>query len=202
MVRVELWGRTRSDVILPKMLQALNNSNVEIARTAAAVIGRTNNQTAIDLLTSRLEEIDSRFFAQTSFGGSDRTGEIWTVHVEALSYIAPQRAVQFLRNKLDPINGHRHIILTMLTGASELLMKLDGEALFPELIEQLKNVESEHRKNHILNIISSANKYTHELFIPRLIQALEEEEIQSIQVRLIKLIGELTSDLVTQTLLD
>jgi len=199
-LRVELWRKTRSDVVLPKMFQALNNQNIEIARTAAAAIGYTTNQTAIDLLTSRLEEIDSKFFAQASFGGADRTGDIWIIHIEALSYIAPQQAIQFLRKNFDPINGRDHIILIMVTGASELLMKLDGEALLPDLIEQLRNTKYEHCKNRILNIISSANKDIKKLFIPQLIQALEEEEIQSIQIRLIKLIGDVSSQSATQVL--
>ena len=180
------------------LLQLLGSQDINIAQNAAAFLGETNNQTAINALTNRLEDIDAQFFSQKAFGGSDSTGEIWTMHVEALAYIAPQKAIRFLRDKLSEGGGFGTII-TMFTGASALLMQLDSESMLPTLISQLQNAQSRHQKNQILNLLGGARKC--DSVVPDLVNTLTEEEDESIQVRIIKLLGESSSDLATQTLI-
>jgi HEAT repeat protein len=223
-LKVELWGKTRSDVVRPEMLQALNSQNIEITRTAAAFIGQTSDQTTVGLLTKRLEEIDTSFFAQTSFGGNDQTGTIWTMHVEALAYISPQTAIEFLRKRLID-QPDKRTVLSLFTHASELLMKLDGESILPILIEDLSNFQYEQSKNqnnpfgweltpqrikqikeasgekqkfYTLNLIGYANNY--DSIIPNLVEILAQEKSESLQKRIIQLIGQSSNELVNQIL--
>jgi HEAT repeat protein len=198
-LKVELWGETRSDRVRPELLQALNNPNIEIARNAAVFVGSTSNQAVIDLLTNKLEEIDSSFFAQSSFQDPDPTGMIWTTHVEALAYTAPQNAVEFLRRKLRDPRSRR--ILIFCTQAPGLLMKLDTEAFLLELIEKFKESQSDQEKNDILNLVDLAPESKYDLVTPELVKFLEQEQNEFIQIRLIRSVGKSSSRLATQILI-
>ncbi|GEM_PF-1609725 len=183
----------------PLLLQTLDSPDINIARTAAAFLGKTDDQAAIDLLTERLEKIDSQFLAQKVFGGSDRTGEVWTVHVEALAYVAPQNAIEFLRSKLS-VGGSFNTVLTMFTDASDLLMKLDSEAMLPELIGQLKSTQDNHQKKQILNLLEDTKEYSS--IVSNLVEILLREEDESIQVRIIKILKKSNTELVNRTLIE
>ncbi|KAM3114165.1 HEAT repeat domain-containing protein [Phormidesmis sp. 146-33] len=198
-LRVKLWQKTRLDEALPRLLESLNSPNIEIVRTVAAFVGQTNNQSVVSLLRDRLKEIDSRFFAQESFGGNDQTGGVWEKHVEALAYVDPQAAIELLRNRL--MNQRTRFVLTFFTQAPALLMKLDAEEFLPELLDKLKDPDSEYDKNHLLNLIGSTPKAAYEAIVPELAQILEQQQDSSIQVKLIDLIGKSTSELATQVLI-
>ena len=141
-LKAELLGQTRSEIALPELLLFLTHPNINIAKVAALHIEATDNQAAVDTLLGRLNEISNEFFSQKSFGGSDKTGSLWSTHVQALSYLAPQVAVGFLREKLE----EHGTLLLMTTQAATILMELDGENLIPELLEEFKDAQNEENK--------------------------------------------------------
>ncbi len=141
-LKVKLLGETRSEVAIPKILSFLTHPNISIAEVAASYIGETQNQEAIDILTKRLEEISIQFFSQQSWGGPDKTGILWTTHVQALRYLSPQAAIQFLREKLEK----HSTLLLMTTDAALILMQLDAESFIPELLKEFQNAQHEEKK--------------------------------------------------------
>jgi len=199
-LKVELVGKTRSELSAPLLLQFLDDSrDINIVRTAAAFLGETNDQNVIDLLTKRLEDIDSQFSAQKTFRDSDPTGEIWTIHIEALACVSPQTAIQFLRRKLSVIGGFNTTI-TMFTGAPELLMKLDSKAMLPELISKLQAAQDNYQKNDIFNLMEQAR--LDDSIISKLAQILAREEDELIRASIIKIIGKTNSELAITTLIE
>jgi HEAT repeat protein len=141
-LKVQLLGQTRSEVAIPELLSFLTHPNISIAEVAASYIGETHNQAAIDILTKRLEEISIQFFSQKSWGGSDKTGILWTTHVQALSHLSPQAAIQFLREKLEK----HSTLLLRTTDAAPILMQLDSESFIPELLKEFQNAQHEEKK--------------------------------------------------------
>jgi HEAT repeat protein len=141
-LKVELLGRSRTKIAKQALSQYLTNPDVRIVLISAAFIGETSEQSAADEVSRKLEDIDDQFFSQASYGGSDHTGSIWTAYVEALSYIAPHKAIAFLKGKILNEEGinfdarvHYH------TEAGRLLMRLDSDSLFPILKNSLENLQ-------------------------------------------------------------
>jgi HEAT repeat protein len=199
-LKVELVGKTRSELSAPLLLQFLDDSrDINIVRTAAAFLGETKDQNAIDLLTKRLEDIDSKFSAQKTFRDSDPTGEIWTTHIEALACVSPQTAIRFLRKKLS-VSGAFDTRITMFTGAPGLLMKLDSKAMLPELISKLEDTQDDYQKNDILTLIDQAR--LDDSIISKLTRILATEEDELIRTRIIKIIGKTNNELVIATLIE
>jgi HEAT repeat protein len=186
-LEVELLGSTRSNAATPLLIRALSAKDINIAEIAAEFLGETDNQTAIQLLYRRLKDIDSTFFAQTSFGGTDNTGEIWSTHIQALAHIAPQEAVQFLRNKVLDQTGRWDTVLHFFTQAPKLLIELDHNRLIPELLESSNSSRSKRQKEQVLSLI----EYTmeHELVVPKLVEILQQEENEDIKKKIISLLG-------------
>jgi HEAT repeat protein len=162
-------------------------------------LGETNDQNVIDLLTKRLEDIDSQFSAQKTFRDSDPRGEIWTTHIESLACVSPQTAIQFLRRKLS-VSGGFNTTITMFTGAPELLMKLDSKAMLPELISKLQAAQDNYQKSDILNLMEQAR--LEDSIISKLAQILATEEDELIRARIIKVIGKTNSELAITTLIE
>ena len=199
-LKIELLGRTQSEVSAPLLLQFLDDSrDINIVRTAAAFLGETNDQNVIDLLIKRLEDIDSQFSAQKTFRDSDPTGETWTTHIEALACVSPQTAIQFLHRKLS-VSGGFNTTITMFTGAPELLMKLDSKAMLPELISKLQAAQDNYQKSDILNLMEQAR--LDDSIISKLAQILATEEDELIRARLIKVIGKTNSELAIARLIE
>jgi HEAT repeat protein len=199
-LKVELVGKTRSELSAPLLLQFLDDSrDINIVRTAAAFLGETNDQNVIDLLTKRLENIDSQFSAQKTFRDSDPTGEIWTTHIEALACVSPQTAIRFLRKKLS-VSGGFDTRITMFTGAPKLLMELDYKTMLPELISKLEDTQDNYQKSDILTLMEQAR--LDDSIISKLAQILASEEDELIQEKIIKIIGKTNSESAIITLIE
>lgn len=142
-LKVELLGISKTQSAKEILIDYLNHENIKIVVKAATYTGETDNQLAIEKIIYRLEKIDEKFFSQGVYGGSDKTGEMWSLHIETLAHISPERAINFLRNKLlskeglvfDPIL-HYH------TEAGEILMRLDSENLLGILIKNLDDLQN------------------------------------------------------------
>ena len=141
-LKVDLLGKTRSEVAIPKLLSFLTHPDINISKAAASYTGETHNQAAVDTLISRLDEISNKFFSQKSWGDSDNTGDLWSTHVQALSYLSPQVTTQFLREKLE----EHGTLLMWTTRAANIFMKLDPEKIIPELLERFRNAQNEENK--------------------------------------------------------
>ena len=208
-LKVRLLGKTGSEHARQLLFQFLSNSDISTVRSAAYFIGKTGDRAAIDLLTQRLNDIDSRFFAQKYYGGADRTGDLWAEHIEALAYLAPEKAIQFLWSRvLDEGDDLKDFfIVYVVTEAPQLLMALDAEGVLPELIRRIEDAKFAHKdealenqKSRILSLISYAKNY--EIAIPVLISALEQQESEFIQKIIIQLLGESTNNCVDPVLVN
>jgi HEAT repeat protein len=218
-MRVTILGQVQSESSKQILISYLKHQDVHIVRKAAQFIGETIDQEASKTLLSKLEEIDTQFFNQKSFGIGGQTGNLWTLHIEALAYINPQKAINFLYSKLiDPGSEEWRMIIHLSTGAPQLLMNLDGESVLPILIENLRHLQlkerpliqtdtkneisesqeavSNQRKNEMIfenqkSMIFSLIKYSgdYELVIKDLIQILDLEQSPNSKSQLIRLLG-------------
>ena len=147
-LEIELLGGSKTEVSKRHLFQHLSHPDIELVRKAAAFIGETSNQEAIELIGHRLETIDAQFFSQKVFGGSDRTGDLWTTHVESLAHLAPNRAIAFLRSKLlldDEVINY-DFRLHHQTDAAPLMMYLDAESFLPIFIKNLEKTQAESQQ--------------------------------------------------------
>jgi HEAT repeat protein len=169
-LKVELLGETQSGVANPELLFFLTHPNINIAKVAASYTGETHNQATIDILIKRLDEISSKFFTQKSWGGSDKTGILWSTHAQALSYISPQVATKFLREKLEEHGA----LLLMTTQAAQILMQLDAENVIPELLEEFWNAQHEENRKLAAGLEESEK----EIQIPDSINSLSQVDAE------------------------
>lgn len=193
---VKLLGKTRSPLVTPKLIELLNHQDINIAKLAAGSLGETNDSVAIEILTERLETIDVKFFSQKQFSDSDETATIWTKHIQALAYISPQQAIQFLKRKLSP-NGGFSFVITAFTQAPQILMRLAAAEVLPQLLNALQQATSRTQKTEILNLVEVGEQY--EKFVPDLVNILKNEKDENVQEQLAGLICKFKSDVVTQT---
>ncbi|NER78416.1 MAG: TIR domain-containing protein [Leptolyngbya sp. SIO1D8] len=195
-VKVELLGRTGSEKATPELVRVLSSQDISVVEIAASYVGETNDQMVLRQAQKRLEDISDTFLTQTSFGGSDNTGDLWTSHVQVLAYLAPQKTIGFLRKKIES----QGTILNLVTQGPQILMRLDEKKLVPELLERLHKSQSEAEKNHILNLIGYSTEYA--LIIPKLIEVLEKEESEFIRKQILGILGESQDQLAIDTLID
>ncbi|NEQ43608.1 MAG: NACHT domain-containing protein [Leptolyngbya sp. SIOISBB] len=147
-LEIELLGESKTEVAKRHLFQHLSHPDIELVRKAAAFIGETSNQEAIELVERRLQSIDVQFFSQKVFGGSDRTGNLWTAHVESLAHLAPNRAIDFLRSRLllnDEVINY-DFRLHYHTDAAPLMMYLDAESFLPIFIKNLEDTQFESQR--------------------------------------------------------
>ncbi|NJO19296.1 MAG: hypothetical protein HC838_03385 [Spirulinaceae cyanobacterium RM2_2_10] len=185
-LKVELLGRTLSPAARPLLIQALYNQDINVVRTAATFLGEINDQDAVNSLYERLNVINSRFLNQKIYGGADFTGEIWTVHVEALSYVAPSKTFEFLRDYFGDATSNSWGILSELTGAPEILMYIAPKDFVSELIEDLKGLKAELKKVNILNLSQAPKILIKELVVN--VQSLKSK-ISFQQLKILGLLG-------------
>lgn len=206
-LKVELLGHTQSKVAIPELVSFLSHTDINIAKVSASYIEKTDNQTAVDALRQRLEEFSTDFFSRQSWGYPDEDAILWTAHVEALAYLAPQEAIQFLRERLS-LNRP---MLLMITDAVSILMRLDAENLIPELLRDLYDSQKkeinkivadssseENKRQQLLIFLGRSSDY--DLFISDLIELLEKETHESVQKQIIQLLGQSKHELAIPTL--
>jgi HEAT repeat protein len=198
-LRIKLLGDTKTLIATSLLVDFLSHPDISLAKTAAFGIGSTSNQKTIDTLTERLQALDQKFFAQGTYGGSDKTGVIWTDHVQALAYISPKKATDFLKSKLLPTGGFNTII-SLFTRGSQILMQLSPEEIAPQLINLLmqSSSQAEIDKHGVLNLIGKSEKQC-EAFLPELIDILKREEHEGVQEILADLITQFKSELTIRT---
>lgn len=198
-LKVEMWGKTRSSLVTSNLIEILRTSDIHIARKAAQYIDDTKNQKAINIILKRFEEVDTKFFSQSSFGGPDKTGDIWIDHVKALAILSPKDAVKKLRNRLIDNSHHRNIIFSVCSEAAPMLMRLDASNIMPELISKLRISQCEDEKfNYVLNMIEGV-KFNHEE-IADLLSILENENSEDIKLRILGILRSTKSNLIEKTL--
>ncbi|MBD1842172.1 HEAT repeat domain-containing protein, partial [Cyanobacteria bacterium FACHB-63] len=195
-LKVKLLGKTGSPLVTSNLIEYLHHQDIHIVQIAAASLGKTDNPIAIQILTERLEILDKQYFSQLEFRDSDQTAKTWTKCVQSLAYLSPQKATQFLKQRLSP--GERCFrVITFFTEGAEILMQLAAEEILPQLIHALRQSLSRSQKEEILNLIRVGKRY--EKFVPDLIDILRNEENEYIQEQLATLIFEFSSEIVIQT---
>jgi HEAT repeat protein len=180
-LQVELLGRTRSKLALPKLQQFLKNSNLDIARRAAAWIGVLGYQEAIPDLLQMLSELDRWLPHEDGFRVySDETLSLEIEIIEALGKLSPKDAVLKLREIFhDPLSYAYSFTQPRI---NKLLKKFDLETTTKESLEILGSSNNP-------NQISQAAELLFELDCPeaplRLISRLNCEQDTEIHKSLI-----------------
>jgi HEAT repeat protein len=187
-LKVEMFGKTQSTLLIPELVNLLNHPNIDIARKAARFIGDSNNQQAINKMSDRCKEIDSKFFAQTSFGGPDKTGKLWIKSIQALAYLAPNSATQYLQHRLVEDLRHRTTVLSFCPTALPLFMKLESKRLVPELIIILGTSQCEGEKvNYVLNMLEGRTFEEEETI--EMISIFHKEDSENVKLRILDILS-------------
>jgi energy-coupling factor transporter ATP-binding protein EcfA2 len=198
-LKVEMWGKTRSSLVISNLIKILRSSDIHIARKAAQYIDSPNKQEATNIILNRFEKVDTKFFSQSSFGGSDKTGDLWMDNVKTLAILSPKTAVQKLRNRFIDNGRHRNMLFMICTQAAPMLMHLDAQNIIPELISKLRTSQCEAEKlNYILNMIEGVNFNQEE--IVELLSILENEKSEEIKLRILGVLRLAKSSLIEKTL--
>jgi len=125
-LQIELVGRTRFKLALPKLRQFLKNSNIDIARRAAAWIGFMGYQEAIPDLLQMLSELDRWIPQENGFQKlTDRTVSLEIEIIEALAKLSPKEAELKLHKLLDESSPYIYFWLQPKLGS--LLSTIDPE---------------------------------------------------------------------------
>jgi HEAT repeat protein len=157
-LHVELLGRTRSKLALPKLQSFLRNSNLDIACRAATWLGFLAYQEAIPDLLQMLSELDRWIPCRDgSRAYSDRTLSLHIEIIEALGKLSPKDAISELRKVFH--NSASFIYSFNEHRINKLLKQYDLEFTTQKSLETLK-------KSKDSNQISQAAKLLFELGCP------------------------------------
>jgi HEAT repeat protein len=189
-LQVELLGRTRSKLALPKLRQLLKNPNLDIARKAADWIGFLGYQEAIPDLLQMLSELDIWILQENgSRRFSDRTLSLEIEIIEAIGKLSQEDAVLKLRDFLCESSNFIYLINQDIV--INLLVKLDRDF---STEESLSNLECSKDPNQI----SKASKLLFKAGILdapfKLIQRLNGEQDLQIHKAIIESLGLFDTD--------
>lgn len=151
-LQVELLGRTQSKLALPKLQALLKNSNLDIARRAAAWIGFLGFQEAIPDLLQMLSELDRWIpHKDGSRVYSDETLSLEIEIIEALGKISPKAAISKLREIFhDPGSFFYAFSQPRI---KKLLKKFDVEVTTKESLETLRISKNPDQINHASGLL-------------------------------------------------
>jgi HEAT repeat protein len=197
-LKVELWGRTRSDFAVPGLVGAIEDKYFFVRERAVVALGKLGSQEAIPGLLQTLE--DENFFVRAST-------------VEALGKQGSQEAIPGLLQMLEDENSfvRRRVVvalgnlgsqeaipslLPMLADESsdvrgiavEVLGNLGSQEAIPSLLQMLADENSDVRgiAVEVLGNLGSQEA------IPGLLQALEDEKF-FVRERAVEALGKLGS---------
>ncbi|WP_175551128.1 HEAT repeat domain-containing protein [Spirulina major] len=143
---VAILGQIQTEQSKQCLVKYLNHQEIKIVRKACRFIGETSDFKVIDIIFSRLEDVEKNFLNHKFFGGSDQIGELWAMLTESLSYLQPQKVIYFLRERLIEKKIKNWYFLHQFTKAPQLLMRLDGESVLLMLLEDLKRLQNDSKK--------------------------------------------------------
>ncbi|XQQ07413.1 MAG: HEAT repeat domain-containing protein [Leptolyngbya sp. IPPAS B-1204] len=151
-LQVELLGRTQSKLALPKLQTLLRNSNLVIARRAAAWIGFLGFQEAIPDLLRMLSELDRWIpHKDGSRAYSDETLSLEIEIIEALEKISPKAAISKLREIFH--NPASFFYLFNRSRINKLLKKFDTEVTTKESLETLRTSKDSSQISHASGLL-------------------------------------------------
>ncbi|MFP5270933.1 HEAT repeat domain-containing protein [Coleofasciculus sp.] len=171
-LQIELVGRTRSRLALPKLRQFLKNSNIDIARKAAAWIGFLGYQEAIPDLLRMLSELD-RWIPQENGSRTltDRTVSLEIEIIEALAKLSQKDAALKLHKLLDESSPYIYFWLQPKLGS--LLSTIDPEFSAEwslNLLENTRDPEQFRQASDLLSQVGYSDAPS------KLIQKLHDEQ--------------------------
>ncbi|MEW6491919.1 MAG: HEAT repeat domain-containing protein [Cyanobacteriota bacterium] len=183
--RLELLGRTQSELVLPKLQQFLKNSNLDIARRAAAWIGFLGYQEAIPHLLQMLSELD-RWIPQENGSRmlSDRTMSLEIEIIEALGKLSQEDAVLKLREFFCEPSSFLYFFIE--PRINDLLAKLDPKFSVEESFKILESSRDPNRISQASELLIKAGSIDAHF---KLIQRLNCEQDTQIHEYLIDALG-------------
>ncbi|NER98448.1 MAG: NACHT domain-containing protein [Symploca sp. SIO1B1] len=151
LLKVELAGVTKSDKAIPELIKALEDSDVEVCRSAADALGKIGSDTAVPALINALE-----------YSNSSNYHLRWNT-VNALEKIGSDAAVPTLINALQYSDSD------VRKRAAEALGEIGSDAAVPALINALQHSDSGVRKR----AADALGKIGSDTAVSALINALE-----------------------------
>lgn len=205
-LKVELWGKTRSDFAVEGLVRALEDENSDMRKRTVEVLGKLGSQDAIPGLLSVLEDENSwvRSNAVEALGklGSeaaipsllqalkDKNSDVRIRAAEALGKLSSQKAIPGLIQALDDKD------FWVRQSAAEALGKLDSQAAaIPGWLQALEHQDSWVRQS----LVKARGKAASKAPIPGF-QALEHQD-PFVRWRAVEALGNLGSQAAIPSLL-
>ena len=156
-LRVELLGKTKSEVAIPGLLKALEDSDWNVRWSAADALGKLGLEAAIPGLLQALQVLAD------SDWDTDAAWEVRERAAEALENLGSEAAVPGLLKALE------HSDSDVRRRAAEALGNLGSEAAVPGLLQALEHSAWDVREN----AAKALGNLGSEAALPGLLQALE-----------------------------
>ncbi|WNZ47505.1 HEAT repeat domain-containing protein [Leptolyngbya boryana CZ1] len=183
-LKIRLLGRTRSEILIPRLFKLLKNSDDEIRENAAYILGKIGAEVAIPELLKRLKDDDylvrkSVAFALGEIGTEsaipgllkllqDKDWRVRESAVSALGEISIEAAIPELFKLLEDNNPD------VRESAVSALGEIGTEAAIPELLKLLEDNDDSVRSN----AASALGKIGAEAAVPKLLQLLKNDNLK------------------------
>ena len=185
-LKIELLGRTQSDLALPSLLDAIVHQDANIRSIAAAALGELGDRAGIPSLMNALTDPHT---IRVDEWGTD-IYDVRGVVEKALEKFAPDVVIPYLVNGL----ASEHVELHWQS--IEILAKLHVDAAIPALIDALI-----HESFYVRQRAAEAlGKLGAEVAIPNLIHALADED-STVRGSVIDALGKLNADAVIPSII-
>ena len=183
-LKVELLGETRSDVAVPRLVEAIDNNVSEVRRRAVEALNKIRSEAAIPALLKAIEHPDYwvRWSAVRALGkirSEAATSELLdeviahpnlSVHESAIvksSEIGGEAATSELLEAIEDSDSY------VRRSAAYVLGKIGGEAAIPALLRAIEDSNQFVRESAVYAL----GKIGGEAAIPALLRAIEDSDI-------------------------
>ncbi|NJL39001.1 MAG: TIR domain-containing protein [Leptolyngbyaceae cyanobacterium SM1_4_3] len=182
-LKVELLGITQSELVIPFLLQAIENEDLDITQSAVTWLTNIGGRLAIYHLRQKLCNLNNLFQEQKVFSLPDPKTGLWVQIIKSLSILAPADAILELRKKVLSSN-----FLTIFSSSEPetLLVKLDGINLAPKLFEIVDHQDCSNSRRRAVDLLGMI---VNESVANKLIQALENETDSFVREGIIDALG-------------
>jgi HEAT repeat protein len=181
-LKVEFLGETRSDVAVPRLVEAIEDSDYSVRLSAAEALGKIGSEAAVPVLLKAIEHpnFSARYNA-----------------IEALGNIGSETAIPVLLQMLEDYYESPFDLDVLQYYLLDALRGIGGDGAITGLIKMMKHLDS---SKHIScfkgrrRVIRVLGEICSEAAVLELLQATAESEIVSTRRDVIKILREIRSE--------
>jgi HEAT repeat protein len=178
-LKIELWGETRSEVIVPGLFEALKNGNCNVIQRAASAFKKHDYVKAIPALLNAIDHPSLDFYA--SYSIATITGEL-----------SAGNAIPILLKALEELDSPARLSAVSSLGENRCDLLLE---LLPVFLKLLQDTNLDMRRiaaEALENVTEMSHDIRLTTTIPRLLQAVKDPDLD-VYLSVTKALGNLGS---------